>query len=63
MSNNEVAANIIAFACQCGYDANPHAAARQRGWIDATGAPTREGRALIETLKGQTRYGAYRLVG
>ncbi|SIO23984.1 hypothetical protein SAMN05444722_0966 [Rhodovulum sp. ES.010] len=63
MSNDELTDNIVAFVRQCGHATDPASAARSRGWLDEHDRPTHEGRALIETLMQQTRYGAYRLVG
>lgn len=62
MSNEELKAHIVTFASQCGNAANPTSAARARGWIDEHGRPTHEGRALIDALREQNRYGAYRVV-
>lgn len=62
MSNDEMAGHIVTFALQCGNAADPTHAARVRGWIDEHDRPTREGRALVEALKQQSRYGAYRQV-
>ncbi|MCO8145391.1 hypothetical protein NHN26_09160 [Rhodovulum tesquicola] len=62
MSNEEIAGHIVTFAVQCGNASDPAAAARARGWIDDHDRPTSEGRALIDALGQQSRYGAYRLI-
>ncbi|MBL4543783.1 MAG: hypothetical protein JKP97_18675 [Rhodobacteraceae bacterium] len=53
MRHDELTSRIIAFARHCGDTTPPEHAARRRGWIDAQGAPTADGRALLCALREQ----------
>lgn len=64
MSNEDIASRILGFTRHLADAAGRlEQAACGRGWLDAHGCPTEDGRALIEALhlQGATR-SAYRLV-
>ncbi|WP_371036451.1 MULTISPECIES: hypothetical protein [unclassified Rhodosalinus] len=54
MDDHALKGRILAFARHCGAAANdPKDIAHRRGWLDAAGAPTKDGAALIAALDGQ----------
>ncbi|TCP60869.1 hypothetical protein EV663_10743 [Rhodovulum bhavnagarense] len=53
MTHRELSRRLIAIARHQGDPTNPLATARRRGWIDAQGQPTRDGRALVAAMLGQ----------
>lgn len=53
MTHRELSRRLISIARTEGDPTNPIATARQRGWIDAQGQPTRQGRQLIASILGQ----------
>ncbi|MBN2906158.1 MAG: hypothetical protein JXJ18_05580 [Rhodobacteraceae bacterium] len=65
MSNDDIVSRILGFTRFLTHAAERlDQAALGRGWLDAHGRPTEDGRALIEALRGQdaTR-SIYRMVG
>lgn len=64
MSTEDVVSCILGFTQFCVRAANASLwqSARRRGWLDADGRPTEDGRALIEALTcGDCAYGVYRM--
>jgi hypothetical protein len=55
MSDQDITTRILAFAHHCGAESSSaETVARRRGWIAEDGAPTDEGRELVEALDGQS---------
>ncbi|MBK1634131.1 hypothetical protein [Rhodovulum adriaticum] len=53
MTHRELSRRLIAIARHEGDPTNPIATARRRGWLDAQGQPTRNGRELVAAMLGQ----------
>jgi len=65
LSSEEIVSRILGFTVSFSAHATAHIdlVARSRGWLDADGRPTAEGRALIRALTSHDgRYGIYRLL-
>lgn len=56
-ADEDAATRLEAFAAQltAGADEPAHEAARSRGWLDAGGNPTQEGRDLLKALDEQSQ--------
>lgn len=64
MTHRELTRRLIAIARHDGDPTNPFATARRRGWLDAQGQPTRQGRQLVASMLGQRgAVPALRIVG
>lgn len=65
LSNDDFVSRILGFTRFCADQASDRLeqAARARGWLDADGGPTEDGRDLVRALmRSDAAYGVYRLV-
>ncbi|MEX5729257.1 hypothetical protein Ga0609869_002610 [Rhodovulum iodosum] len=65
MSNDDILTRIFGVTRHFMHPAErPDQAARGRGWVDAWGRPTEDGRDLIDAMQDQeSTRGVYRLLG